>query len=91
MSQMDERNAAQAVVLVRALRDPLDEMTRRLVWLEHHGSRREAAALQRDIHEAQAHITRLQRKYLSGDGTHRRFNSLDSFGDTGPDASGVLD
>jgi hypothetical protein len=91
MSQMDERNAAQAVVLVRALRDLLDEMTRRLVWLEHHGSRLEAAALQRDIHEAQAHINRLQRKYLSGESTKRRFNPLDNFGDTGPRASGAAD
>lgn len=65
---MGERDAAQAVALVRALCDLLDEMTRQLTWLEHRDSRLEAAALRRDITEAQTHINRLQRRYLSGDG-----------------------
>jgi hypothetical protein len=35
---MGERNAAQAVELVRALCDLLDEMTRQVAWLEHRDS-----------------------------------------------------
>jgi hypothetical protein len=64
---MGEYDAAQAVALVRALCDLLGDMNRRLVRLEHHGSRLEAAALRRDIHEAQTHINRLERKYLRSD------------------------
>jgi hypothetical protein len=40
-------------------------MTRKLPWLEHRGCRLEAAALPKDIIEAQTHINRLQRRYLS--------------------------
>lgn len=65
--QMGEHDAAQAVELVRALCDLLGKLNRRLVWLEHHGSNMEAAALRRDVHEAQTHINRLESKYLRGD------------------------
>jgi hypothetical protein len=64
---MGECDAAQAMELVRALCDALDEMTRHVAWLEHRGARLEAAALRRDINEAQMHISRLQRRYLGGD------------------------
>lgn len=64
---MGESDAAQAVELVRALCEVVDEMTRRLTWQEDRGARPEAAALRRDIDEAQAHINRLQRRYLRGD------------------------
>ena len=68
-SSIDQRSAAQAVELVRALRDRLYEMTRRLAWLERQGVtgtngrasaiRCEAAALRLDISEAQFFIDRL--------------------------------
>jgi hypothetical protein len=74
---MDERDAAQAAELVRGLRGQLHKMTNELVRLERqHVSgkssqasaiRREAAALRRDINEAQILIDRLQRRYLHGD------------------------
>jgi hypothetical protein len=66
--QMGEHDAAQALILVRALRELLDKMIRQLSWVEHHGSQLEAAALRRDIHEAWTHINRLQCRYLDGDG-----------------------
>jgi hypothetical protein len=65
--QVDARHAAQAVELIRALCDALDEMTRRLPWLEHRGAQLEAAALRQDINEAQTHINRLQSRYLNRD------------------------
>jgi hypothetical protein len=65
--QMGEHDAAQALILVRALCELLDKMTRQLSWVEHHGSQLEAAALQRDIHEALTHINRLRSKYLDAD------------------------
>ncbi len=64
---MGERDAAQAVALIRALCDLLDEMTRQLTWLEHRDARGEAAALRQDINEAQTHINGLQRRYLNSD------------------------
>ncbi len=69
-------DAAQAVELVRALREKLDEMTAQLVRVERQavtGSSRapamrlEAASLRRDINEAQLLIDRLRRRYLGGD------------------------
>jgi hypothetical protein len=70
------RQAAQAVKLVHALRVQLHEMTSRLTWVERQdvtrsnaracAMRMERAALRRDIAEAQSHIDRLQRRYLSG-------------------------
>jgi len=74
---MGDRQAAQAVELVRALRHQLHEMTSQLAWAERHGVgrnrraceiRMEAAELRRDIEEAQALIDQLQRRYLNGDG-----------------------
>jgi hypothetical protein len=75
---MDERDAAQAVELVRALRDQLHEMTHQLVRLERQdvtgtssrasAIRCEAAALRRDISEAEILIDRLQRRYLNSRG-----------------------
>ena len=71
---MHDCDPAQAAELVRALRDQLREMTHHLAWVERrdvpgpngHPLRLEAAALRRDIAEAQSHIDRLQRRYLSG-------------------------
>jgi hypothetical protein len=67
-------DTAQAVELVRALRYQLHEMTIRLAEVERHcvtcrnrracEMRMEAAALRRDITEAQVHIEQLQRRYL---------------------------
>jgi len=67
---------AQAVELVRALRHQLREMTARLAWVARQdvtrrtgrvcAMRLEAAALRRDIREAEVLIDRLQRRYLSG-------------------------
>ena len=65
---------AQAVEFVRALRAQLRKMTSQLAWIERqdireaqraHEMRREAAALRRDIREAQILIDRLHRRYLS--------------------------
>jgi hypothetical protein len=64
---MGERDAAQAAVLIRALSDVRDKMISRMTWLEKHGAQLDAAALRRDLDEAQTHITRLQRRYLGGD------------------------
>jgi hypothetical protein len=68
---------AQAVEFVRALRHQLREMSAQLGCLERQdvirtkgracAMRSEAAALRRDIREAQVLIDRLQRRYLSGD------------------------
>jgi hypothetical protein len=66
--QMGERDAAQAYQLIRAVCHERDKMTRQLSWVEKHASRREAAALRRDLDEAQIHINRLQRRYLGQDG-----------------------
>jgi hypothetical protein len=78
-SSMHERDAAQAVELVRALRNQLHEMTHQLARLERRdvtgtssrasAIRCEATALRRDINEAQILIDRLQRCYLN-DGGH---------------------
>ncbi|HEX4559056.1 MAG TPA: hypothetical protein VH166_07695 [Mycobacterium sp.] len=83
---MDERDAAQAAELVRALRDQLNEMTRQLVRLERqHVSgkssqasaiRREAAALRLDISHAHVLIDRLQRRYLNSP-TRRTLSPVD--------------
>ena len=72
---MDDCAAAQAVELVRALRDQLHETTQHLAQLERQGDtatngqasaiRSETAALRRDINEAQTLIGRLQRRYLN--------------------------
>jgi hypothetical protein len=58
---MRERDAAQADQLIRALCEVRHEMIRQLRWLE--DSQLEAAALRRDINEAQIQINRLQRRY----------------------------
>jgi hypothetical protein len=73
---MGDRQAAQAVELVRALRHQLRDMTSQLAWAERHGvgrnrrareMRMEAAALRRDIQEAELLIDQLRRRYLNGD------------------------
>ena len=64
---MGERDAAQAAVLIRALRELRDQMIDRMTWLEKHDRRSDAAALRRDVNEAQAHITHLHRHYLGRD------------------------
>jgi hypothetical protein len=71
---MDEVDAAQAVELIRALRDQLHQMTHQLACLDRQdvmgtnsrasAIRSEAAALRRDINEAKIFIDRLQRRYL---------------------------
>ena len=70
-------DVAQALELVRALRQKLDEMTTQLAWVQRQdvtgrngracAMRLEAAALRRDTQEAQFLIDRLQRRYLNGD------------------------
>ena len=79
---MDEVDAAQAVELIRALREQLHQMTHQLAWLDRqdltgNGTRAsamrcEAAALRRDINEAKVYIDRLQRRYLKDVPTPRR-------------------
>jgi hypothetical protein len=74
---MDERDGAQAAELVRALRDQLHVMTHELVRLERQdvpgtssrasAIRCEAAALRRDINEAQTLVNLLQLRYLNRD------------------------
>lgn len=61
---MGERDAAQADQLIRALCELRDKTNRRLGWLGEQDFQLEVAALRRDADEAQAHITRLQRRYL---------------------------
>jgi chromosome segregation ATPase len=72
---MGASDTAQAMELVRALRDQLRQMTARLSQVERQGAasgdraaamRVEAATLRRDIYEAKKHIDRLQRHYLDG-------------------------
>ena len=65
---------AQAVSFIQALRDYLDGMTSQLRRIEYErvtsrnaracAMRAEAAALRKDIHEAQLHIDALRRRYL---------------------------
>ena len=64
---MGERDAAQAAELIRALRELRDKMIDRVTWLEKHDRQSDAAALRRDVNEAQAHITHLHRRYLGRD------------------------
>lgn len=69
--------AAQAAEFTRALQVQLREMTSQLAWIERQdvtgrnartcAMRIEAAALRRDIQEAQVLIDRLRRRYLDGD------------------------
>jgi hypothetical protein len=61
-----EGDAAQAAVLIRALGEVRDKMIGPVSWLEKHDSSLDAAALRRDINEAQAHIVGLHRRYLAG-------------------------
>jgi Tfp pilus assembly protein PilO len=64
-------DVAQAAEFIRALKQQLHEMTARLARLERQAVtdalRLEAAALSRDIQEAQFMIDGLRRRYLSGD------------------------
>ena len=72
---MGHRQAAQALELVRALRQQLHEMTAQLAWVERQdvtsrngracAMRMEAAELRRDIHEAEFLIDRLRLRYLA--------------------------
>lgn len=68
LSAVEGRDAAQAEVLIRALCELRDKMISQMTRLEKHGSQLEAAALRRDLNEAQAHITRLHRRYSGGAG-----------------------
>jgi hypothetical protein len=78
---MDDCQRAQAVELVRALCRQLHEMTTKLERIERQGvgtngracaMRLEAAALRKDIREAQRLIDRLRRRYYldPAPGTH---------------------
>jgi hypothetical protein len=77
---MGDCDAAQAVELIRALRDHLREMTRHLARVDGrdvpgtngHATRSETAALRRDIAEAQMYIDRLYRRYSAATGTSSR-------------------
>ena len=69
MSHVGERDAAQAAELVRAMCELLDRMSRQLIRLERQGSQLEAAALRRDIQDAQTHINRLESRYRLGTST----------------------
>jgi hypothetical protein len=62
-----ERDAAQAAQLIRALCEVRDNKISQMTWLEKHDRQLDAAALRRDVNEAQAHIARLHRRHLSGD------------------------
>jgi hypothetical protein len=82
---MQECDRAQAAQLVRALCDQLREMTAQLAWADSrdtpgpngHAVRLDAAALRRDIAEAQMHIDRLQRRYpLSDERPQQRPNGV---------------
>jgi hypothetical protein len=64
---VEERDAAQAEILIGALCELRGRMISQVTRLEKHGSRLDAAALRRDVNEAQAHITRLHRRYLGGE------------------------
>ena len=64
---MDVRDAAQAAELIRALSELRDKMIDRATWLEKHDRQSDAAALRRDVAQAQAHITHLHRRYLGRD------------------------
>ena len=59
---LGERDAAQAKLLIQALCDLRNKMISQMRWLEKHDSQLDAAALRRDINEAQAHIVHLQRR-----------------------------
>jgi hypothetical protein len=59
-----QHDAAQAQALIRALTDPRDKAISQVKWFESQGSQQDAVALRRDVSEAQAHITNLQRRYL---------------------------
>ena len=77
---MDQRDAAQATELVRALRERLHEMTCRLVRVERQGLagtnspasaiQCEAAELRRDISRAQILVNRVER-HVEPRGTSR--------------------
>ena len=75
---VSNHEAAQALKLIRALREVLDELTAELARVEGKAAmtrskgmasaiRSEAAALRRDISEAQALIDRLRNRYINGD------------------------
>jgi len=64
---MVERDATQADQLIRALCEVREKTIRQLRWLAEQDSPLEAAALRRDINGAQAHVTRLQRRYPGAD------------------------
>jgi len=74
---MGERDAAQADELIRALCEVRHEMIRQLRWLQ--DSHLAAAELRRDINEAQAHVTRLQRRSWAH--THPHPSGLNRSGD----------
>ena len=64
---LGERDAAQAQALIRALCVARDQMISRMSRLEKYGAHRDAAALRRDISEADAYITNMRCRYLGGD------------------------
>ena len=84
ISVIGDCEAAQAMKLVHALRHQLHEMTTQLARIERQDvtgrewpglgrqMRIQAAALRRDINEAQALIDQLQRRYLNGNGCATR-------------------
>ena len=85
---MGDCQAAQAVELIRALRDQLHGMTTQLAWVEHQdvtvrngrscAMRMQAAGLRRDIKQARDYIDQLHRRYLNGDESTIRYSQLSS-------------
>ncbi len=78
---MGDRQAAQALKFISALRDQLNEMRAQLTRLERNSAgaasasmasarRVEAATLRRDIKEAQALVDQLRNRYLNDDPAH---------------------
>ncbi len=81
MGDLQDVQAAEALKFISALRDHLNEMTAQLARLERKSARAtnarivkatrvEAAALRRDISEAQVLIDRLRSRYLRGSSAH---------------------
>lgn len=62
---MGDHRAAQAEVLIRALLAQRSKSLHQLERLEGVGSKREVAALRRDVSEAETHLSNLHRLVLS--------------------------
>jgi hypothetical protein len=98
LSANTDRNAAQATLLIAALRDHLDQMIPILTCAEHEATygrdrqaeaiRLNAAQLRRDVSEAQFLIVRLQRQFPGADNTESTAPPGHAAGDM-PDREGT--